>query len=76
MQELGKFNLKVRVIPNEFEKYMRFTINNNLKFNDSFQFLGSSLNSLVKNLNKDHFKHLGQEFDKKKLEQRGFYPYE
>ena len=55
---------------------MRFNINNNLKFNDSFQFLSSSLNSLVKNLNKDHFKYLSQEFDKKKLEQRGFYPYE
>ena len=76
MQELGKFNLKVSVIPNELEKYMRFNINNNLKFNDSFQFLSSLLNSLVKNLNKDHFKYLSQEFDKKKLEQRGFYPYE
>ena len=76
MQELGKFDLKVSVIPNELEKYMRFNINNNLKFNDSFQFLSSSLNSLVKNLNKDHFKYLSQEFDKKKLEQRGFYPYE
>ena len=28
MQELGKFNVKVNVIPNGLEKYMSFTINN------------------------------------------------
>ena len=32
---------------------MSFTINNKLSFIDSFQFLNSSLYSLVKNLNKD-----------------------
>ena len=30
IQELGKFNIKVNVIPNGFEKYMRFTINSKL----------------------------------------------
>ena len=30
MQELGKFNLKINVIPNELEKYMSFSINNKL----------------------------------------------
>ena len=28
MQELGKFNLKISVIPNGLEKYMSFTVNN------------------------------------------------
>ena len=39
MQELGKFNPKVNVIPNGLEKYMSFTINNKLSFMGSFQFL-------------------------------------
>ena len=63
MQELGKFYLKIRVLPNELEKYMSFTINNKLSFIDSFQFLSFSLHSLVKNLNKADFKYLSQEFD-------------
>ena len=36
MKELGKFNFKINVIPNELEKYMRFTINNQLIFIDNF----------------------------------------
>ena len=64
MQELGKFSLK-SVITNELKKYTSFTINNKLRFIDRFQFLSSSLDSLIKNLNKDHFKYLSQEFDKK-----------
>ena len=79
MQELGKFNLKINVIPNGLEKYMSFSINNKLSFIDSFQFLSSSLDSLVKNLAKDDFKYLSQEFDNNVLElikQKGFYPYE
>ena len=35
---------------------MSFIINNKLIFIDSFQFLSSSIDSLVKNLNKDNFK--------------------
>ena len=65
MQELGKFNLKLNVIPNGLEKYMTFSVNNKLSFVDSFQFLSSSLDSLVKNLAKDDFKYLSQEFEKK-----------
>ena len=53
MQELGKFNLKINFIPNGSEKYMSFTINKKISFIGSFQFLSSSLDSLVKNLNKD-----------------------
>ena len=47
MQELGKFNLRINVIPNGLEKCMSFTINNKLIFIDSFQFLSSSLDNLV-----------------------------
>ena len=48
-------------------------------FIDSFQFIGSPLDSLVQNLNKDDFKYLSQEFDDKILDlvkQKQFYPYE
>ena len=48
MQELGKLNLK---------------ISNRLSFIDSFQFLNSSLDSFVKNVNKDDFRYLNREFD-------------
>ena len=58
---------------------MSFTINNKLSFIDSFQIQRSSLDSLVKNLNKDDFKYLSQEFDDKVLDlvkEKGFYTYE
>ena len=35
-QELGKFNLKINVVPNGLEKYVSFSINNKLSFIDSF----------------------------------------
>ena len=79
MQELGKFNLKINVLPNGLEKFMSFSINNKLIFIDSFQFLSSWLDSLVKNLNKDDFKYLSKEFDNNVLDlvkQNRFYPYE
>ena len=63
MQELGKFNLKINVIPNGLEKYMSFSINDKLSSVDSFQFLSSSLDSLVKILTKDDSKYFCQEFD-------------
>ena len=49
MQEQSKFNLKINIIPNGLEKNMNFTISNKLI-------------SLVKNLGKDDFKNLIQEF--------------
>ena len=58
---------------------MSFTINNKLSFIDSFQFLSSSLDRLVKNLSKDDFKYLSQEFHNSVLDlvkQKGFYSYE
>ena len=63
----------------ELEKYTSFTIKNKLSFIDSFQFLNSSLDSLIKNLNNDYSKYLSQEFHKNKFDlvkQNGFYPYE
>ena len=78
VQETGKLNLKINIIPNRLEKYMSFSINNKLRFIDSFRYLSSSLDSLVKNLNKDVFKYLSQEFDNNVLnlvKQNEFYPY-
>ena len=62
MQELGKFSLKINLVPNRLEKYMSFIINNKLSFVDSFPFPSFSLNSLVKKLSKHDFKSLSQEF--------------
>ena len=47
---------------------MSFTINNKLSFTDSFQFLRSSLDSSKKNLNRDDFKYLSQQFDNNVLD--------
>ena len=62
-----------------FEKYTSFSANNKLSLTDSYQFLSSSLDSLVKNLAKSDFKYLSQEFDNNALDLlklKGFYPYE
>ena len=58
---------------------MSFTINNELSFINTIQFLSSSLDSLVKNLNKNDFKYLSQEFGNNVLDlvkQKGLYPNE
>ena len=76
MQELGKFNFKINVILNGLENKKSFKVNNRLIFIDSFQFLSSSLDSLLKNLNKADFKYLSQESDTNILDlvkQKGFY---
>ena len=79
MQQLGKFNLKINVIPNGLQKYMRFCINNKLSLIDNLKFLISSLDSLFKILGKDYFKYLSQEFDNNifdLVKQKGSCPYE
>ena len=63
MQEIGKFNFKINVIPNGLKKCRSFSINNKLTFIDSFQFQTYSLDTLVKDLAKDDFEYLSQEFD-------------
>ena len=68
MQELGRFNLNINVIPKKIKKYMSFSINNKLSFIDSFQLLSSSLDSLVKNLRNDCFKYLSKAFNNNVLD--------
>ena len=67
IKEMGKFDVKLSVIPNGLDKHMAFTINKNLVFTDSMQFMNSSLDSLVKNLS-DDFKYLPEEFSGALLE--------
>ena len=68
IKEIGKLDVKVSVIPNGLEKYMAFTVNKNLVFIDSMQFINSGLDSLVKNLSNNDFKYLSEEFSGKLLE--------
>ena len=73
-------NTNISVIANNFEKYISFTIDS-LKFIDSFQFMGSSLDQLVSNLSKDSFNYTDLEFKEfdnyqlKLLKKKGVYPY-
>ena len=80
MEELGKLDFKINVIPNGLsnglEKYVSFNINNKLIFIDSLQFLNFSLYILVKILGKVDFQYLSQKFDSNELvKQNEFYPY-
>ena len=68
IQEVGKFDVKVNIMPNGLKKYMAFTINNNLVFIDSMQLMNSSLDALVKNLSDNDFKYSSQEFSGDLLE--------
>ena len=52
INEPGKFNFKINVIPNGLEKYMSLNINNKLIFIDAIQLLSSSFDGLIKNLPK------------------------
>ena len=53
---INEFDVNVSVIPNGLEKYTAFTINKNLVFIDSKQFMNTSLEKLVKNLSDNDFK--------------------
>ena len=58
---------------------MAFTVNKNLVFIHSMQFMNSSLHNLVKNFNDKDLKYLSEEFSGEKLKlvkQKGVYPYE
>ena len=44
--------MRINVIPHNMEKYMAFMLGPNLVFIDSFQFMSSSLENLVKNITK------------------------
>ena len=56
--------METDAIPNGLEKYMAFFLDKNLVFIDSMQFMGSSLEKLVKNL-ANVFKYLVEEFGSK-----------
>ena len=71
--------LKINAISNNMEKYMAFMLGNHLNFIDSFQFISSSLDKLVRNLPKDDLTYTSKEFTGKKLSlmsQKGVYPYD
>ena len=68
MQVLDKFNFKINVIPNGFEKCMSFSLDDKLVFINKFQFLSSSLEKLVKNLGENNCIHLSLEFDSEVLD--------
>ena len=78
-KELSKFNCKISVIPNGLEKYMSFTLNNDIAFIDSMLFMNSSFDKLAKNLSDKDFKCLSEVFSGEKLElvkKKGIYIYE
>ena len=66
-QALGKYKGKITCIPQNIEKYISFSVDH-LRFIDSFQFLNTSLDSLVENLKSDKdnidwkFKHFFSDF--------------
>ena len=55
MQQIHKITGRLSCIPNNTEKYISFSVGQ-LKFLDSFQFMGSSLAKLVDATDKDDFK--------------------
>ena len=61
MQSIGKYKaLNLKVIPNTMEMYIAFFLGN-LKFIDSYQFMGTSLQKIVINLaaeGKDKFQNM------------------
>lgn len=81
VQKLGLFkNKKSSVIANSNERYMTFSLGN-LRFIDSFQFLSSSLDTLVQNLKSNgdaYFKNFSRQFqtdrEKSLLLRKGVYP--
>ena len=56
VNELDKFDVKTKAIPNGLEKYMALFLNKNLVFIDSMRFINSSLDKLVKNLSDEDLK--------------------
>ena len=72
-------HMNINCIPNNMEKYMAFMLGNHLVFLDSFQFMSSSLDNLVKNLPDEAFKYTKQEFKNEQfnlMKQKGIYPYD
>ena len=71
--------MSINAIPNNMEKYMAFMLGEHLTFINSFQFMSSSLDSLVKNLPEDSFKYTSEVFQDEQLnlmKRKGIYPYD
>ena len=83
MKSLGKYKMRrISCIPNNKERYISFSLGC-LRFIDSFQFLGTSLEKLVSNLaaeGKDKFKlltrHVVDPTKQDLLLRKGVYPYD
>ena len=82
MENIGKFQRQTHVIANTMEKYIGFTFGN-LRFIDSLQFMGTSLEKLVGNLaqeGKDKFHHMCRYIpdpnQQELLLRKGVYPYD
>ena len=71
--------MNINCIPNNMEKYMAFMLGNHLIFLDSFQFMSSSLDNLIKNLPDEAFKYTYNKFKQEQfdlMKQKGIYPYD
>ena len=79
MQEIASVDSNLKCIPNNMEKYISFSLGN-LRFIDSFQFLLSSLDSLVSSNKPENFEIMKQfETDDERralVLRKGVYPYE
>ena len=70
IQEIGKFNMPMTVLPNNSEKFLSFRIGN-VVFKDNLQFMQDSLENLTNNLvkkeitenNSNVFKYLSTQFN-------------
>ena len=74
-----EYHMNINCIPNNMEKYLAFMLGHHLVFLDSFQFMSSSLDNLIKNLPDEAFKYTKQEFKKEQfnlMKQKGIYPYD
>ncbi|CAB4013255.1 Gastrula zinc finger [Paramuricea clavata] len=79
MQGVAELGEKIEVIANNMQKYMSFRVGKQLVFIDSMQFMSSSLEALVGNLDKSRFKRMQSEWQGEELEmllKKGVYPYE
>ncbi|XP_075210257.1 uncharacterized protein LOC142317586 [Lycorma delicatula] len=83
VRELGYDEKRISVIPNSTEKYISFSkrISDriSIRFVDTFRFMASSLDYLVKTLPDDKFFHIKKFFNQSDLSlvtRKGVYPYE
>ena len=79
MQEIGKFNMNINVIPTNTEKYLSIQLGKTIIFLDSFQFMSQTLSKLVDNLPENKFIFTSQLYQNDELEllkRKGVYSYD